>query len=712
MRSLYFFLTFVVFLPSAFAQNVTFSTSGGPARRVLAELSAAAGTRLEASPQTADDVLVLSVKAMPLPELMKKIASVAGAEWETFSGGYRLVRPNGLRRTQELDDQKARAEALKQSLARMTAEIDRETFDRTVAAKIAQDALLRSQAEAAKKEGLIYGAIDGFDARSPAARALVPIFSLIGAEKLATIRPNTRVLFSTNANAMQVEFPAAANPIVQRFVAEQTVLNDIRKQNTPAGSEVRSQNYMDWISGGDPNRISKVLLVVTRQSAIPSLLATLVVVDTKGQSVAHGSLALTPAAEPGATFSAGEGEASLRFPPEDKLFASAIIAAGHNPWLPSQDGTPQALPAMLRQKLLNPDKEEPLALGATQALQTVAEARGKQLVARLPDESLLAISRLIVGPETTPSKFLEDLSRRGLAVSEGDGVLEVRPRRFSESEMRRVNRRALGTFLRSQEKNGFAGFADLATYAVAQPKAPRAGELDYAYARLLDPGATGGVLDRVSFTHEWRLLQFAGLMTPELWKVVSAGKPVTMPQFSPQQRAVLNDMVFNGLGGETVAVEGIGADEGVSLPGNSFPGVDPMRDYTMLLPRGIPETAVLRLSIGKSAAAIAYPRAGGRSRLMSQGDMGSMLKAADEGYPGGPDYLYRPGYEAMYEFDFTLAPEVRHVPITTIFGADGPVATYAYGDLPAAFRDGVEKARRRTFGRSRSTGPDVPPPQG
>src|SRR5512138_3872267 len=73
------------------APKITYSTVAVPVGRALEAISKQAGYQLTASPQVASDVVILSLKAVPLDQVKVQIAKACSAQWEAVQGGEMLV---------------------------------------------------------------------------------------------------------------------------------------------------------------------------------------------------------------------------------------------------------------------------------------------------------------------------------------------------------------------------------------------------------------------------------------------------------------------------------------------------------------------------------------------------------------------------------------------------------------------------------------------
>src|SRR5688500_10045291 len=94
------------------SQAVTYESNAASAKKVIAELSALSKVPMEAAPLTANEVLVIRVKDVPLTTLMKKIAEVTSGDWEKDGELWRLIPMNGKRNLQASAEHYMRVNAI------------------------------------------------------------------------------------------------------------------------------------------------------------------------------------------------------------------------------------------------------------------------------------------------------------------------------------------------------------------------------------------------------------------------------------------------------------------------------------------------------------------------------------------------------------------------------------------------------------------------
>ena len=103
--------------------HVTYTTRAARASVVLKELGKVANVDLQTTPETANEVLLISVKDQPISAVMSRIATVTSGDWVQTGASYMLA-PDLAARTAERDAVQAKyiAEVREAIKARIKAE--------------------------------------------------------------------------------------------------------------------------------------------------------------------------------------------------------------------------------------------------------------------------------------------------------------------------------------------------------------------------------------------------------------------------------------------------------------------------------------------------------------------------------------------------------------------------------------------------------------
>lgn len=663
-----------VSLSQSESPKITFSTVAVPIGTALTELSKQAGIRLTASPQVASEIIVLSLKNVPLDDVKTQIAKACSAKWEMVQGGEMLI-PDVVVRRQE--DQKEKAE--------YTAQIQK-------ALKRMVEALNPPKKDPKKKvddEEMEMDMDMMFQPRGASSKAITLLANGIGATNLASIDAKSRVVYSTNPTRMQRQLPGNYSHILGQLVTEHNaeVARSLKDQaNNPREidpMEKRMREMFGNLGDFEPKPIegtpSKAILVCTRQRMFGGLSLNLLVFNEKGAVVIRG----TQMIRAGDSMFGGMDMEDFEFGEDGlpKAKAQTKAEAGEKP-ITYSDTTKELMELgnvmtmasntkpmseELKMKLLHPDQYDPLSFTHSEALLATATQRGKPLVAVLPDEmeSFMGMFRATTG-ETTPSAYLQSIATAANVSADGPFIL-VRPLEPAKSRRERIDRAALGLFLRTVEAKGTVFLDDLATYA-QKSNSPMEDSLAMRYFMVFAPNAIqSGMGGQVS----WDMLRFYGGLSTLQKKNMGEGGRLGFNQLSPIQAAALRQMVF---GPETALIVD---DPNAKKPDFELPSIfrgammgAMMNDYrtepTEVMPNGLPANGYveLKLTNDRVAQPTGSVQAMFRNAVLGADEL-AMLKMFKD-MPGMEQMAgmmptideVRLGERTVYDFKFHFAPSV------------------------------------------------------
>lgn len=299
-----------------------------PATRIdliLQQVSKMSGRILLADPALKSEVLLISVKDMPLQDFMKKVATVTDGSWNEIANEFSLVPNQAVRTSEESQVQKRRTGALDKALA-------------TLPTEDPVSILLNQQPH----------------------------------DTLAALMPGQRIVFSSNPNSEQVAADGADADFVSfalnRYGGMPRML---RSAPNDRGQSSQEQAALEP---------SKVDLAVSNTGRVLSV--QLIIYNGRGNEMTMGMQNIEfkvgqPEASP--------LPASLTTPDTGKVQVSKLtkelLSNGFmRGELRSDDLSPEALAA-----LKHPDTNDPLSFYASDAILQRAKECNKQLVADLPD---------------------------------------------------------------------------------------------------------------------------------------------------------------------------------------------------------------------------------------------------------------------------------------------------------------------------------------
>lgn len=595
--------------------KITYTTVAVPVGVALSEISKQAGMRLTVSPQVAKEIVVMSFKGVSLDDVKTQIAKVCSAKWEIADGGEMLV-PDLVQRRQE--EQKERAE----TTARIAKELKSLVESLNPPKK---DPKVKVDPEEAEMEQMMM-----FRSGGAANKAVIKLAAAIGATNFASMDGKARVVYSTNPTRMQKPMVGNYNVILGQLVAEynaELVQKQKDRANNPREENAqtkRMREMMQMFGGADEDEVtpiegtpSKAILVCSRQQLMGGISLQLKVFNEKGKVVIRGSHMI---ATGGGMFDAGEMMEDYDFGPDGlpKQKAQTTAEPGEKPIVFSDStkelgemsnfmtmgSSTKKMSEELRMKLLNPDQYDPLSFSHSEALLALAAQKGKPLIACLPDNMESYMSMFMPKAEAlTPSAYVKSIRDVAFVSTDGQFVY-VKPLESAKSRRERIDRIALGMFLRAVENKGSVSLDDLAAYA-QKSNSPMEDSLAMTYFMIFAPNAIqSGMGGQVS----WDMLRFYGGLSTLQKKNMAEGERLGFNQLNPIQTAALRQMAF---GPETALIVD---NPNAKKPDFELPsfmrgamfgalGNDYRSEPTELMPNGLPGDGFVELKLTQDSIA-------------------------------------------------------------------------------------------------------------
>lgn len=708
--------------------KINFKGPAAPAKRILEELSKVAGVPMGAAGPVADDVLLLNLNDVAIATTMEKIAVALNAEWRKEGAGWVLTRGTHIEAAEKRAEVAARVAEFRSNLSRTLDLQKQQGAFNSAAAKKLVDAQNKLTEEMSRQSGgpiRISGNFNDVSQQTPSARAIATLLSRMSDAQVAALLSEGRVVFGLQPTRMQLPMPNGSNQILRQFVTDTLTLRDVSQRNEPA---TRNENRRVVINGfgadsggdGDPTLgIGYAILVKNPNlGGSPSNVSvSLSVADPNGRTIATGQFFVGPnfsLSPPGAQpQQPATNEKSLELSAHAKELAkvlaqlsgggggsgvgairmvSVAVASGSSGTYTLGGGSAKtpALSDALRDKILNPEKFDPMSFVPGEALTQISDVRGRNLAAYLPDTSFQALTQAGAG-NLTPTGFLSAASGPGaLKVVEADGWMIVSPKNPVLAREKRVNRSALGTTLRTMDSKGFLSLDDWAAFATRQSKAPRIGEIDDNYLRMINNPAADEGLGQFGFGGGWQTLQFYASMSSAQRQALMQNGQIPLRNLSQFQIGLVNDQIFNSFDGpQTVRANTPG--RAVFIDGMG--GVS--NERTLLLPNGMPRDGFLKFTLNNNEVAQAK-NSEGVSRFMNASSLAFERVRAErpELASFGPAVnfdQYRMASQRTIAFQFQLTPELTlHRQLQDNSPGTKPFASFE--GLPSDFKQKVEEA--------------------
>ncbi len=671
-----------------------------PLEKAVRLLSQAVGKRLEVSRELAGEVVVVSASKVEPDELLARVASALGASWRDDGSKLTLVLTDAQRKEQRDAELAWRQKAAEEAIRKLSEPLAKHpTFD----AQAIEEARkgpgggprmagggLSPLAMAQLGRNLIAG-----NPASPTGRAVARLARLIGPKTLAMLGDGERLVFSTRPNAMQRQFPSGSLPILNQLVAEQAKWADA---NDAANDEGGMERLLGALFGGTRGAVagspSKALLSIQRQRLTDGYEFRLTLFDQDGKEVFSDGLTMLLESSPlnlldslGSATATGQ---EIRLSP----LSAKLLGVLRGISAVALGGAPSAaIDDELASVLRRPDEHEPLSFFHGEALAAAAQAYGRNLVACVPDAAFSASLFLLPGQKLTVESFLKSLQDlRLMSFESDDRWIVARPTRPWYQRMQRQDRRALAGLIASVRSDGTLRLADLAAYALNNPPV-----LESPVAQLYATLSVPGLIANPS-AMQWDLLRFFGSMTASQRQSALNGAEIPLRLLTPNQRAMVWRMAylpgFLGLGGLRL-----------QAPQSGNPLAALRAEPTELLPNGIPNDALLRVTVQRTQVVVNGGASTGGLRLFSAlgaEELGAMQQLREDPALGAMVGSFLPNWETFrvavklqWQFVFQLTPQVSLTGVLEDVDVPEGAPAVPFDRLPQAFRERVQRAREQ-----------------
>jgi len=449
--------------------KITYRTTALNARAVLKDLSKAAGITLTTTPTTADEVLVIRLKNEPLADAMKRIAWAVEGEWKPQGDGFVLGRSADIVREEERRELALSVQMLKEGLdQRRKSLAETQAFSADEAGKLAtQVNALVKRFNPQEQNSTFWRDKDKLQSAGPLGRALSSLAILFDPEELATMPTQSKVVYSLTPTNAQRPLSPAVGDIIQTYLDEQSVWAEAAARQQIHNPEFNGTSYSlgDLTTGLEPltrEKFGKMLLSVYRWNGmLPSCQFDLQIADKQGKVVGRASTNIMP------SYAKLEGFLTAK-PPADakKLDVPAEAAAMLKLYRSQRDGSP--IFETLRKKLMQPEANDPLGFATGTLLMLCADEKDAQMVVDLPDTMLE--SYFVDGSKFVPDWYLSRVIYPYLEKSPDASGIAFRPLYPASEREHRVNRAALGAFLRRYAQGAPPSIDEQAAMALSLPR--------------------------------------------------------------------------------------------------------------------------------------------------------------------------------------------------------------------------------------------------
>lgn len=682
-------------------RTITFSAKAARLARLLPDLSKEAGLTLTASSRTANDVVILSFKDVPLSSVLGKIAEVTGAKWETSKDGQILVRTEAMQREQEKADLETRAAEIARAIKKLAEPVEKETFDAKAADRLLLE--LKGLDERSKDtESRIAGMRDTWRlfSRAPANRALIRLLMTLDTKDLAALPPQHAGVWSTRPNALQRPFPRPVDKVAKALMQEQAVWADALRRS-PADSG-------RMMMGGDPRFFgtedlesapAKLVLSAMCFSELGSFSFNLhaydgqgkllLAIDTQMQSERTEAILGSNVTMP----STGDFQLSQRSLDFIRLTS------------PQRDDfvRPEVTPEWTK-TFTRPDLEDLLSFGVSEALIERAKREGLDLAGCLSDRISSFNYAAAVNGKVDLNWYMADIPNRAdVRIERGQGWLTIRPSRPARARQLNADRLALGKLAEGLRQRGYNSLDELADYAAKfeqESMWPQVG----AYLSALGSGS-----ERLLQFSDWKMLRFFGLLGPVQKATLRRGEALACASLNAEAKVALSEIVYFDTSERNRIRLLEDPRQSNEIPRDFYP------ERTEALPMGFPDRLVLRASEVVEPGVVVATKGDGRvtpwTYVHTVREVGALLV-----YPRTikPESAFRPAELQTVKLTFEFEGKTAMVGELKETRADFRKAGVPLANLPEPMRIEIEKAiaQAKAGGRppAHPLTPSNPPP--
>ncbi len=695
-------LTLALFVAAQVAP-VTFRSPALPLDQLLTALSTKSGTIMRATGRIAEDVLVLSVKDIPLSDLQKRIAEVTTGVWKQDGDAFVLQRDEVAARKQDQEELSRLAERYAKAIAEFTKPLD----DSGALNAAEAERRLKKLAELNDrvKQGVNAGAPVGVElGGTPQERLLARSLKVLNPGDLATLPNDSRTVFSTHPNRLQRPLPAGATRALETFASEYTVWQSIAERFKPPDDE---NLFVDFgYFGPMKTRPTKMLIIATKWGDGMAVSLELKVVGDKGQILSTSAAGLDATASIAGKEDQPQGSDSGK----PIVLSKESLEIGVLRTGVSRSGGPDGPSASLRAKLMNPETADPLAFAPSEVLLGLAEAAGKNIVACVPDSAFDAV---FSSSSITPNAIRLTLAATdAMQLREEDSWIIGSPVWPSRSRSMRVNRAALGQLVRELDRPGAGSLEPLSKFA-NNTSGSTPPNLVVGYVGMLHP-AIASSLDSSS----WELMRFYAGLTPAQ---KTGGERTRIPYSALDLRAknALTRLIFfsaNSMPMGAFQSAAMSEESGGEIETMAFESIS--SEPTEAMPNGLPDVTTLTLDRANGTVAVAASGA-----AYTADDLGTQLAMRERPElfpyisesPLPPKYVLTNRNSLLITLGFNMEPLASYM-LNDFRRGDG--RWLGVNELPEAFRTAMETARkdaREAFksmpvtGVGTGTGSNIPP---
>ncbi len=583
------------------------------ASQVLKSLAEQTKLKFETTPQTENEVLLISATDVPLSDLMAQIATATTADWKQIDGGFRLSANNSARQQEGNREAQERAKTFQKMIAKR---LDQLKKQEEAMAKITKT----GKSSKADEQAIAMGMGMGMGGGSTDA-TVTKLLQGINPSVLATVEAGDRLVFSTNPTSMQRSLGSNAISLINSLIVEH---NKTISSRQVASDEAMRDPEMDKLPDFMKSRmnkgnkkigaVQKALLTFSKNSLIDFLSAELTLYDDQGK-VAYEAQAMLGGQFMDAMEQSIGADGKPKPKPVQTTKGTPVEYSADSKEMASQSRMTdmmggQKLSKEILAKISQPAVYDPLSFAITDEMFAVAKLQHKPLVANLTDD-LLSLTNMMGFADgelpnmnngekatLTAEKVWEKLKAgKTMQVLKEDSWLVLKPAKPFQNRKYRVDRKALQTLVLSSRAKGAPSLDDLAAFA-QKVESPNESGLAQLYLALYIPGS---LTQSMAGLTDWDLVRFYGSLDFGMRTMLANGGRMTLGAMTQSQANSLTKIVYGKKGALDVLRPGQKPKE--KMPSfMSFMGsdtIDYLDEPTEAMPVGIPRDGWVELKLNR-----------------------------------------------------------------------------------------------------------------
>ncbi len=427
---------------------VDYTSRAKPTSFILSDLSKKVGLKLTCTKELEAEPLIVKFQAVPLRDVMDKIAAAVAGDWRKQSDGFQLERGKKAEQMHAAVLQ-SYAEDFRAGVKQAAKDLQLDASYSSVTAKVQVDDYLKAISGPVVNPELMNLVAH----RMPVARLLVRILGRMNPAQFVGQSSMTGHVFSNAPTSLQAALPNDLSGAIGEFESEQGVLDGVVNETRSLSKGSRTM-----FNSGSRALVDRILVFIDGKRGRYN--TGIVLVDASGQIIANGSVDINGRAD-------AKADAVLQgnFQRSEKVVATLGSAAlDILPNIYNAENFHEVR-ADTKAVLLNPSETDPLAVATSDVVLDVAEKDHVGVALMPPDDCDSWVYKIGTSGKVSLAAFEQEAGySKELNVSEDGGWLIGTPTDPQETTRERLSRQALEDLLRSLESTGKAGIDNLAHF--------------------------------------------------------------------------------------------------------------------------------------------------------------------------------------------------------------------------------------------------------